>query len=296
MLRRRPNDRPNLYCWWTPYVFQLPFFLLFLPFGIGAVAGAVGISFADWRIGRGFDFAGIGNYADAFADPLFRHAMGVTFKLFVAFMVIALPLSLVLAAILNTRGVRGRPLFQLFFFLPVTMSLVAVAMVFALMFDARVGLLTNAGEALGLGRIPFLTDPDVAPWSIVGLRIWRVIGFYTVILYAGLQAIPTDVYEAAALDGAKRRQTFWFITLPLLRPVTLFVAVAASIAAWELFAEPFILTQGGPARSTTTGIMYVYRTAFQNFELGVGAAAASLLALAIMVTTFVLTRLLRERQ
>lgn len=289
------KDRAPLYRWWTPYLFQLPFFALFLPFGIGAVMGALGISFADWRIGQGFSFAGLDNYRDALADPLFRHAMRVTFTLFIGFMVIVIPIALALAALLNANGLRGRKLLQLFFFLPVTMSLVAVALIFALLLDGRVGLLTNAIEAIGFNRPGFLTDPDLAPVSIVGLRIWRVVGFYTIILYAGLQAIPRDVYEAAIVDGATSWQQFRYITLPLLRPVTLFVCVAASIAAWELFAEPYILTGGGPARSTLTAIIYVYRTAFQNFELGVGAAAATLLALVIIATTLMLTRLLRER-
>lgn len=295
MFRAKSKDRAPLYRWWTPYLFQLPFFLLFLPFGIGAVAGALGISFADWRIGRGFSFAGLDNYRDAVADPLFRHAMGVTLKLFVFFMVIVIPFALLMAGLLNARGVRFRKTLQLLFFLPVTLSLVAVALVFALLLDGRVGLLTNFSEFLGLGRPPFLTDPDFAPASIVGLRIWRVVGFYTVILYAGLQAIPRDVYEAAVLDGANGRQQFWNITLPLLRPVTLFVCVAASIAAWELFAEPYILTGGGPARSTLTAIIYVYRTAFENFELGVGAAAATCLAAAIIATTLILSWLMKER-
>jgi len=116
-----------------------------------------------------------------------------------------------------------------------------------------------------------------------------------VILYAGMQTIPPELYEAAAIDGAGAWQRFRFVTLPLLRPTTLFVAVAATVGAWELFAEPQLLTDGGPARSTLTAVMYVYRTSFLEFDLGRGAAAAVVLAICVIGTTLLLQRALRSK-
>jgi ABC-type sugar transport system permease subunit len=276
-------------------LFVLPFFALFIPLGAGAVVFAIVMAFVKWPIGGSPSYVGMANFDAVRADPVFRTALWNTAWMLFAYLAILLPLAVAVATALNQPRVRGRRIFQLGFFLPITASLVVVALVFQLLYDDQVGLLDGVLRDLHLPTIPFLTSPSVAPWSIIALRLWRVVGYYAVILYAGMQAIPPELYEAAAADGAGPWRRFRHITMPLLRPMTLFVAVAASVGAWELFAEPQLLTDGGPARATVTAVMYVYQTSFLSFQLGQGAAAAAILAVCVIATTLLLQRALRSK-
>ena len=292
---RRRSGRLCRYPPWIPYAFVLPFLCLFLPFGIGSTLGALGIGAVSWQFGRPTGFAGADNFVDVLTDPLFQHALGVTTRLFLTFIAISMPIAMFIAVAMQAMQSRWERVVQLVFFLPITMSLVSVAMIFALLYDDRLGALSTLARAIGFATPGFLTDPAVAPYAIVALRVWRVVGFYAIILYGGLKAIPAELYEAAEIDGAGRWQSFWHVTLPMLRPVTVFVLVMATIAAWELFAEPDILTNGGPARSTYTAIMYVYTAAFESFQLGHGAAAATVLAVLIIASTLIIMRLFGSR-
>ncbi|GIW08497.1 MAG: sugar transporter [Dehalococcoidia bacterium] len=283
----------TLYSAWTPYLFLVPFFVIFIPFGAATVLGAVAIGFVYWEIGGDIEFVGLQNFTFVLRDSVFQIALWNTLRMFLGYIVILVPLAMVIAVALNRPNLACRRTFQVVYFLPITMSLIVVAMVFDLLYDERAGVLNAFLTWIGGPRIRWLEDPSVAPWSIIALRVWRVVGYYAVILYAGLQSIPSELYEAAAIDGANGLQRFRHITLPLLRPVTLFVIVAASIAAWELFAEPYVLTEGGPARSTLTAVMYIYRQAFLSFDLGRGAAAAAILAVAIIAVTILQVRFLR---
>jgi ABC-type sugar transport system permease subunit len=287
------TGRRTLYPAWTPYLFLTPFFLIFIPFGAATVLGAVAIGFVYWEIGGDIQFVGLENFAFVLRDNVFQIALWNTLRMFVGYIIVLVPLAMLIAIALNRPNLGGSRGFQVVYFLPITMSLIVVAMVFDLIYDERAGILNAFITGLGGPRVRWLEDPAIAPWSIIGLRVWRVVGYYAVILFAGLQAIPTELYEAAAIDGANGWQRFRHITLPLLRPVTLFVIVAASIAAWELFAEPYVLTEGGPARSTLTAVMYIYRQAFLSFDLGRGAAAAAILAIAIITVTVIQIRFLR---
>jgi ABC-type sugar transport system permease subunit len=206
-----------------------------------------------------------------------------------------MPLAIFLAVCMVQLGRRTVNVVQIIIFAPITMSLIAVSVIFDLLYDDKVGLLNGFFAFVGIGPVKFLTSAEIAPWSIVAMRIWRVIGYYAIMLYAGLQSIPDDLYEAAAIDGAGWWQRFWTITLPLLKPVSMFVLVAASVGAWEVFAEPNVLTEGGPARATYTAIMYIFDVSFGRFDLGRGAAAAVVLALAIIATTMLATLVLRGR-
>lgn len=279
----------------VPYLFLLPFLLLFIPFGAGAVLLALGISFVDWPIGGAPSFAGTENYAAVLTDGLFRTSLWNTIRMLVVYLALLIPSCLAVAVCFAALRKRARNILQVLFFVPVTMSLIAVALVFDLLYNPNVGFVNGLLDGFGLGPIPFLTDPSVAPWAIVVLRLWRVLGFYSIILFAGLQGIPAELYEAASIDGAGPWARFWYVTLPLLRPVTMFVVVASSIAAWELFAEPQLLTEGGPARSTLTAVMYIYRTTFLEFDLGRGAAAAAVLAVLIIGSTIAAARVLKSR-
>ncbi|GAA2249334.1 sugar ABC transporter permease [Herbiconiux moechotypicola] len=285
-LRRHPRS--------APYLFIAPFFVVFLPFGAGSVLLALGMAFVTWPLGQAPVFVGGDNFATVLTDPLFGKAMGNTVYMLAGFLLALMPLALFVAVLLKQLRKRSANIVQVLVFAPITMSLIAVALVFDLILNERVGFVSGVLAQFGLDPIPFLSDAGLAPWSIILLRIWRVLGYYAVILFAGLQSIPDEYYEAAALDGANAWQRFRHITFPLLKPVTLFVLVAASIAAWELFAEVDVLTDGGPARSTLTAVMYIFQASFGQFDLGKGAAASAVLAVAIIVSTLLANRLLRS--
>lgn len=278
----------------APYLFIAPFFLLFLPFGAGSVLLALGMAFVEWPLGAGPEYVGTDNFETVLTDPLFGRAMTNTFRMLVVFLLALMPLCLFTAVMFKQFKRRTANVVQLVVFAPITMSLIAVALVFDLLYNENVGLVNGTLETLGFEPVMFLSDASIAPWAIVVLRIWRVLGYYAVILFAGLQSIPDEYYEAAALDGAGPWQQFRSVTFPLLRPVTAFVLVASSIAAWELFAEVDTLTDGGPARSTLTAVMYIFQASFEEFSLGEGAAASAVLALAIITSTLLATRLLRS--
>jgi ABC-type sugar transport system permease subunit len=280
----------------APYLFILPFFLLFIPFGAGSIVMAIGMAFLDWPLGQPAEFVGLDKFARVLRDPVFFTGMWNTFRMLVGYLLVLMPLAIFVAVCMVQLGKRTVNVVQIIIFAPITMSLIAVSVIFDLLYDDRVGLLNGLLAMLGFGPVPFLTDADLAPWSIVALRIWRVLGYYAIMLYAGLQSIPDDLYEAAAIDGANWWQRFWTITLPLLKPVTMFVLVAASVGSWEVFAEPNVLTEGGPARATYTAIMYIFDVSFGRFDLGRGAAASVLLAVAIIATTMLATLLLRSRE
>ena len=289
--RRSGGGEPR----WAPYGFITPFFLLFLPFGAGSILLAVAMAFLSWPLGRAPSFTGFDNFRAVLFDPVFRTGMWNTLRMLVVFLMILIPLAIFVAVAINQLGRRTVNVVQIVLFAPVTMSLIAVSVIFSLLYDDNVGLLNNMLRGLGLSGLPFLTSPDFAPWAIVAMRVWRVLGYYAIMLYAGLQSIPDELYEAAAIDGAGWWSRLWHITLPMLQPVTLFVLVAASVASWEVFAEPNVLTDGGPARSTYTAVMYIFETSFGKFNLGRGAAASVLLAIAIISTTLIVSRLLRSR-
>jgi len=256
---------------------------------------AVLLSFVSWDIGAAPELTGLSNYVEVMGDPLFQTALRNTAWMLVAYLAILLPLGTAVAVALNSRNLRGRRSFQVALFIPIAASLVTVALVFQILYDPNIGLLNGLLTSVGLPRVPWLTSPAVAPWAIIALRVWRVVGYYAVILFAGIQSIPQDLYEAAEVDGADAWSRLRHVTLPLLRPVTLFVAIAASIGGWELFAEPQILTEGGPLRSTMTAVMFIYRTSFLEFDLGKGAAAAAVLAACILATTALLNVAFRSK-
>jgi ABC-type sugar transport system permease subunit len=279
----------------APYLFILPFFLLFLPFGAGSIILAVGIAFVDWPLGRPAEFVGVAKFAAVLRDPVFYTGMYNTFRMLVAYLLVLMPLAIFVAVSMAQLGRRSVNVVQLIIFAPITMSLIAVSVIFGLLYDDKVGMLNGLLGFIGIAPVQFLTSAEIAPWAIVAMRIWRVLGYYAIMLFAGLQTIPDELYEAAAIDGANWWQRLWSVTLPMLKPVTMFVLVAASVGAWEVFAEPNVLTEGGPARATYTAIMYIFDVSFGRFDLGRGAAAGVLLAIAIIATTGLVTLLMRDK-
>jgi ABC-type sugar transport system permease subunit len=276
----------------APYLFVAPFFVMFVVFWVGPIVTSVGISLTNWDGVQLPRFVGLANYAKLLRSAEFYIAVQNTLVAAVVYDALMVVLAIALAMLLDWRHLPFRRFFRAAFFVPVTMSLAVVALVFQLIYAKEGGLLNQLIQAGGLPyKIDWLGDDRIALWSIVALRIWRATGYYAIIVLAGLQNIPRELYEVAAVDGATDWQSFRRITLPLLRPVMAFVVITSSIWALQLFDEPWILTKGGPVNATLTMVIYLYQHSFQYGELGFGASIAYVLTMIIAIFSFLQLKL-----
>ena len=249
-------------------------------------------SLGDFRYAR---FVGLRNYLQLFEDPLFWKAMGNT----VYFLIVGGPLSIAVslgaAVLLQSRLVRFQSFFRFVYFAPVVTTLVAVAIVWRFIYHPRFGLLNFYLSLVGVHMIDWLGDPHWAMPAIIVLAIWKNFGYNMIIFIAGLQNIPASMYEAASIDGANAWQRFRRITLPLLAPTTVFIAIITMIGYFQLFAEPYVMTQGGPLNSTLSIVLLMYQQGFRWWNMGYSAAIAFVLFACILVVSVIQTRLQRGR-
>jgi multiple sugar transport system permease protein len=263
-----------------PYLFIMPNLVLFAVFVLGPVIFSFGMSFTNWDgLGRPA-FTGIRNYARLLEDDLFRTAVRNTFIYSIGTVLPMLVISLGLALMLNSK-LRGRGFYRVMVYLPVVISWVAGALVWRLMFLHPDGIINSVLQSFGMEPQLWTSDPILAMPAIMWMSLWKGLGFYTVIYLAGLQTIPPTIYEAAMIDGADRKQLFWSITLPLLRPTTLFALVIGIIASFEVFIPVYLMTNGGPGYSSMVMVMAIYRAAFQQYQMGYASAMAVVLFLVI---------------
>ncbi|MFS8571905.1 MAG: sugar ABC transporter permease, partial [Clostridia bacterium] len=197
------------------------------------------------------------------------------------------PLALLLALALNAKWLKLKGLFRVAFFVPVITSEVVVALMFALVFDQDFGLLNAGLRAIGLSAIPWLRSPAWAMPSIILLGVWIWLGLNALYFLAGLQNIDQEYYEAAAIDGANQFQLFRYITIPLLKPVILFVVIQAIVGSYQLFTQPWVLTGGGPQDATLTITMYLYLQAFRFFNMGYASAIGYALVVIILTLSLI---------
>lgn len=237
---------------------------------------------------------GLDNYAHLLADPTFRTALANT----AFFVLVAAPLSIAVslgaALLVDARLARFTSFYRTVFFLPVVTTLVAAAVVWRYLYHPRFGLLNRALELIGIGPIDWLGDPRFAMLAIVFMTVWKNFGFNMVIFVAGLRSIPPRLYEAASLDGAGPLTTFRHVTLPLLAPTVTFVTLMTVIGDFQLFSEPYVMTQGGPGDRTLSVVLLMYREGFRWWNLGYAAATAFVL-FAIVLVLSALGLLLRGR-
>jgi multiple sugar transport system permease protein len=195
---------------------------------------------------------------------------------------------------LNARAVRFRTFFRTIYFAPFVTTLVAVAIVWRYLYHTRYGLLNYGLGFLGVDPVDWLGDPRWAMPAIILMAVWKNFGYNMLIFIAGLQSIPEELYEAARIDGASALRRFWHVTLPSLGPTLLFVSVITMIGYFQLFAEPYVMTQGGPLRATTSVVLFMYEEGFRWWRMGFAAAIAFVLFLIIMVATLVQFRIQRR--
>ncbi|WP_420150308.1 carbohydrate ABC transporter permease, partial [Spirosoma sp.] len=201
--------------------------------------------------------------------------------------------ALALAELLN-RTIRGAGFFRAAFFLPVIVSGVVVTILWQQLLSFNSGILNRMLTTMSLPRVPWLTDPDVAMYSIAAMATWKNVGLYVILFLVGLQSVPTQYYEAADLEGATDWQKFRYITLPIINPTIFTVVVLSTIGGFSLFVEPYIMTEGGPMNSTLSAVMYIYRQAFQYYHMGYSATLGFCFALIILFVVIIQRRYVEQ--
>lgn len=284
----------------VPWLFLLPFLVLFLLFKLWPILSAFLLSLQDLRGLGASEFVGVKNYVDLLKDRTFGESLKITTYFNIGAAILLIPLPLLLAVVLFSRLTPGKNLWRLILFLPSLTSLVVVGTVFRIILSDHAGLLNTFLGFFGVEPISWLLSTELTVPSLVILALWRWTGMNIIYFTSGLTTIPSEIYEAAKIDGAGKLRVFADITLPLLRPVTIFVLTISIIAGFQVFVEPYILYGGGrtPGQSGLTTVLYLYRKAFRNFDMGYSAAIGVTLALVIFVvsiTQFALSGFFRKR-
>jgi len=240
-------------------------------------------------------FIGLANYVRLLHTPDFWSALKNTF--YFAFIGGPLTIAVALGAalLLSSKLVRFKGFFRTVYFIPFVTTLVAVAIVWRYLYHTRYGLFNYGLAHLGIGPIDWLGDPHWAMPAIILMAVWKGFGYNMLIFIAGLQAIPDELYDAAEIDGAGPFRRFFSITLPMLAPTLVFVAVITMIGYFQLFAEPYVMTQGGPLRSTTSVVLLMYEEGFRWWRMGYAASIAFVLFIVILLATLVQFRLQKDR-
>ena len=274
----------------VPYVFIGPAGLLFLGFSLVPIIVAILLSLRDssTSVSDG-DWIGDGNFAAMGSDPLIATALKNTLVFTIGTVPTSMAIGLALAVALN-RPLPGRGVFRALFFVPMVAAGVVVGVIMSWIFNGDYGVVNNMLEALGLGRVPWLTAPGWAMATLVLVVVWTRIGFCMVIYLGALQSVPAELKEAAAIDGASRWVRFRTITWPLLRPTTSILLILNVVFSLQSFDVIYVMTGGGPGFSTTVLIQYVFRTAFIDARMGYAAALGLVLVAILLVFT-----LLRQR-
>ncbi|MFI7418455.1 carbohydrate ABC transporter permease [Nonomuraea sp. NPDC049684] len=278
----------------TPYVFVAPFFVVFAAFGVYPLLFALQLSFTRWRGAGEAHWVGLGNYVYLLTSPDFWASLGNSAIMWLLIVPLQIVAGLAGAVLLANAKLRLRGLFRVAFIAPFVTPLVAMAQVWIVVFDQDYGLVNYVLNLVGLPDVAWLTSTAWSKPTLALLFLWKTTGFAIIILLAGLQAVPGGVYEAAALDGASRMRQFWSITVPLVRRSMAFLVVVQTLAVFQMFAEPYVVTEGGPYGSTTTAGLYLYEHITAS-DLGTGSANSFLLVLLVFGLSLAATRMLRPK-
>ena len=278
----------------TALFFILPSMIGFIAFyAVPAVRGLM-ISFTNWDLLRDPKYIGFQNYADLFQDAEFLNALKVT----VYYVVLNIPLQTLLALVIAVMMHRltQSMLIRSIIILPWLMPPVVVGLLWLWLLDPALGVINSWITGMGLPMIPFLNLPKFAMPSIAMINIWQYVGYTALLIFAGLQSIPGSVYEAASIDGASESRMFWRITVPLLRPVLVFVVVTSVIGSFQIFDTIAITTKGGPVNATKVINWLIYGTAFERFKMGYATAISVVLFLILVVVSIIQMRLSRANE
>lgn len=273
-----------------------PWILTFAIFWLFPLIYSFILSLTDYRLlSAGADWVGLANYRRLLSDPDFIVSLKNSFIFVIGTIPFTTVIALSLAILLNDKF-RGRTFFRAAYFMPSITSMVVIALIFSHLY-ARGGYLHLLAEMIGLNppAVGFLLSEKTALASIMAMDIWMASGYYMLLFLGGLQTIPDELYEAARISGASRWQMFRYITLPMLKPVTLFIIVINSIKSFQVFVEVFVMTKGGPLNSTFTGVYFVYETGLRRFDFGYASAAAYVLFGIIAAASIIQFKLMKSR-
>ena len=290
--RRRPALAAGL----AGYGFLLPYLVLFVTFLLLPLGYGMWLSFMRYELlsPQPPTFVGLDNYAEAMRDERFWQALFATARFVLLTSPATVLVALLLAIGINTIPERRQHFYRLAIFVPTMITISVAGLVWRWLYNTEFGVFNSILARVGIKGL-WLTDTAWAMKSLAGMTLWWTVGGPLVILLAGLRQIPEVYYEAASIDGAVGWRRTWHITLPLLKPVLLFVVVLNVIGAFQVFGQPYIMTTGGPERSTFVLVMYIYETAFYNYRLGYGAAMSWLLFVLIAFFSVIQFRLMREK-
>lgn len=276
-----------------PYLFILPFFVLFLVFQLIPIIWTVYISFTQWRGIGDPQFIGWDNYKKILIDNMFWEALKNTVVYWISGLVLILIFALLIATILNSDLLKGRVFFKTVTFLPNVCAAIAMRLIFRLFFDENAGLINEALQAFGVSRVPWLTSTQFSKIPVIILNVWRNTPWFTMIILSGLLNIPRDYYEAATMDGAGKWKQFCYITLPSLGNILFFCSVTLTVDSWKLFNESYILP--GPGTSNTSLFQYMYESGFNTFNMGY-ASSIGVVLIVILAIISVIQLAVRRRQ
>lgn len=277
------------------YTFLGPALLLLLLFLIIPAIMSVYYAFTDYYLltPDTRKFVGLDNFINLFKDPIFLKSLANTLKFVVWVIPLQIGAALGLALLLNKQR-KANIFFKVAYFSPVVMSLVVISVLWLYLLNPNEGIINNVLTYFGVSAQPFLTSPKQAMFTIVFVSAWQGAGFQMLIFLAGLQNIPGDIYEAAQLDGMNKWQRFIYITLPLLKPTSIFIFITTLIGAFKLLVQPMVMTQGGPVNSTMTVVYYIYQTGFTDRMVGYASSIALLFGTIIGLVTLAQRKLVKE--
>ncbi|MFC5742270.1 carbohydrate ABC transporter permease [Dyella tabacisoli] len=281
------------------WLFLAPALLVLGLFFLLPVIAALVLSLTDYDLYaladiRNLRFVALSNYWELLHRRLFWSALGNTFYFVAVGVPLSLTASLGAALLLNSPLARMKPFFRTALFAPVVTTVVAVAVIWRYLFNTKYGLINYALDSVGIHPVDWLGDPHWAMPTIILFAVWKNFGYNMIIFLAGLQAIPGDLYEAARIDGASVPRQFWHITLPMLKPTLTMVGMLTVAGYFQLFAEPYVMTEGGPLQSTVSVLYLMYEEGFKWWNLGSASAVAFLLFVIMFAVTATLLRFSRR--
>lgn len=276
-----------------PYYLMLPTIVIFGLFMIYPILESIYLSFLDFSGGE-YTFVGFQNYIELFKDPVFFKALGNTFLNLIMQVPVMIGLALIIAVLIEQKFIKGRGFFRMAVFLPSITALVAYALVFKVLFNTEHGLINYIVEMFGGDKIQWIYSKWPAKLSVIISITWRWVGYNMIILLAGLQAIPEDLYESASIDGATFWQKLFYITIPMIKQIILFTTITSTIGTLQLFDEPYILTNGGPDNATITLGQYLYINGFKFLKYGFASALGYVMVIIIGLLSVVQFKVSKE--
>jgi ABC-type sugar transport system permease subunit len=280
---------------WLPYLLVSPYLVFVLVFVLFPVFFCLFLTFNKWNIIAPMHFIGIENYRHLFNDKLFWLAIYNTLKFLLLHIPLQIIVSLLLAQLLN-QNIKAKSFFRASFFMPVIVSGVVITILWQQLLGYDSGIINRLLTSIGLSKVGWLVNPDIAIYSIAIMATWKNVGLYVILFLVGLQTVPPQYYEAAKLEGANKWQQFYHITLPMINPTIFMVVILSTIGGFSLFIEPYIMTGGGPMNQTLSAVLYIYKQAFQYYNMGYSATLGFFYALIIMTVVILQKKFIEKEE